>query len=223
MNVRSQVSQASEKLERKLGLEGRWNERRAAFLALCLALTAQAAWMFFNRFKHHTPWLSMTYPFEFAMPFILLVLTAGRIRWIASLLRFPVAIAFLQAVCDRLGFLGKPGTPGVAWGDFAHFVRYAGEVNSFMPPASIPVLAVMATIFESTCGVALLLGLRLRWAAAGSAALLFLFATAMTISGLSQFEYGVYAMSAGAWALSTVDASLVSVDAIVPRQKTVRN
>jgi uncharacterized membrane protein YphA (DoxX/SURF4 family) len=165
----------------------------------------------------------MTYPLEFAMPFLLLVLTAGRVRWIASILRLPIAIAFLQAVSDRIGLLGKPGTPGVAWGDFAHFVLYAGQVNSFMPRVSIPMLAVLATIFETTCGVTLLLGIRLRLAAAGSAALLFLFATAMTISGLSQFEYGVYAMSAGAWALSTVDASLVSMDAIVRREKAVRN
>jgi len=87
-----------------------------------------------------------------------------------------------------------------------------------MPAAIAPVLAVAATICESMFGIALLFGWRIRSFALGSAGLLFLFATAMTISGFSQFAYGVYAMCAGAWALSTVDASLLSVDLIAHRR-----
>jgi len=49
----------------------------------------------------------------------------------------------------------------------------------------------------------------------GSGTLLFLFGTAMTISGFSQFAYGVYLMAAGALALSTVDASLLSMDSLL--------
>jgi hypothetical protein len=41
----------------------------------------------------------------------------------------------------------------------------------------------------------------------------------MTISGFSQFSYGVYLMSAGTLALSTIDASLFSVDTILRREK----
>jgi len=37
----------------------------------------------------------------------------------------------------------------------------------------------------------------------------------MTISGFSQFAYGVYLMAAGALALSTVDASLLSMDSLL--------
>jgi hypothetical protein len=37
----------------------------------------------------------------------------------------------------------------------------------------------------------------------------------MIISGYSQFAYGVYLMAAGALTLSTVDASLFSVDALL--------
>lgn len=51
--------------------------------------------------------------------------------------------------------------------------------------------------------------------------LLFLFGTAMTISGFSQFEYGVYLMAAGTLALSTVDASLLSLDAVISCKKMV--
>ena len=37
----------------------------------------------------------------------------------------------------------------------------------------------------------------------------------MTISGLSQAEWAVYVLSAGALALSTTDASLLSVDSVI--------
>jgi uncharacterized membrane protein YphA (DoxX/SURF4 family) len=161
----------------------------------------------------------MSYPLTYAAPFLFLAITYGRIRWIAALLRLPVAAAFLDAVADRLGFLGPNGTPGVAWGDFAHFIAYTSTLNPFAPHAIIPALAVLATLCETTFGIALLLGIRLRIAAFGSAVLLFLFATAMTISGFSQFAYGVYLMAAGTLALSTVDPSLFSVDAILRKQK----
>jgi hypothetical protein len=197
---------------------GAWSEKRIAFLVLALALAAQIAWMLFNHFGRQALWLSMSWSLEFALPFLLLLLTGGRIRWIASLLRLPISMAFLLSVGDRLGLLGPPGSPGVAWGDFAHFIVYTGQVNSFVPASTISMLAVLATIGESACAIALLLGFRIRWFALVSAGLLFLFASAMTISGLSQFSYGVYAMSAGAWAVSTVDASCISVDSLTQRR-----
>ena len=190
-----------------------------AFVLLWLALIAQTAWMLLNHFSLHQSWFSMSYPLTYAVPFLFLAVTNGRTRWIASLLRLPVAAAFLDAVADRLGFLGAHGTPGVAWGDFTHFIAYTAVLNPFMPHATIPTLAVLATLCEITFGICLLLGISLRIAAIGAAALLFLFGTAMTISGYSQFSYGVYLMSAGTLALSAVDASLFSVDAILGKQK----
>ncbi|HMH13225.1 MAG TPA: DoxX family protein [Edaphobacter sp.] len=190
-----------------------------AFTLLWLALIAQAIWMGLQHFSLHESWSSMSYPLMYAAPFLFLAATYGRVRWIASLLRLPVAAAFLDAVADRLGLLGPPGAPGVGWGDFSHFIAYTATVNSFMPHAVIPVLAILATIGETTFGIGLLLGVRLRIVATGSAVLLFLFATAMIISGFSQFAYGVYLMAAGTLALSTADASLCSVDAILRKQK----
>jgi hypothetical protein len=148
----------------------------AAFTLLWLALIAQAIWMGLHHFRLHEPWSSMSYPLTYAAPFLFLAVTYGRIRWIASLLRLPVAAAFLDAVADRLGFLGPHGTPGVAWGDFTHFIAYTATLNPFVPHAIIPALAVLATLGETTFGIALLLGIRLRIAAFGSAVLLFLFA-----------------------------------------------
>jgi len=52
-------------------------------------------------------------------------------------------------------------------------------------------------------------------ASAGSAILLFMFATSMVISGLSQFDWAVYVLAAGAFILATVDATLLSIDSIV--------
>jgi putative oxidoreductase len=192
--------------------------KRTAFALLWLALIAQAIWMAFHHLRLGESWGSMSYPLMYAVPFLLLALTNGRVRLIASALRLPVAIAFLDAVADRLGLLGPHGAPGVAWGDFAHFVAYTAKVNSFVPSTIVPALAVLATIGETTLGIALLVGLRIPIAAMGSAALLFLFATAMTISGFSQFAYGVYLMAAGSLALSTVDASLLSMDALRKRK-----
>ena len=188
--------------------------KRTAFALLWLALVAQVTWMVFHHLRLGKSWGSMSYPLTYACPFLLLALTYGHVRWIAALLRLPIAIAFLDAVADRLGLFGPHGAPDVTWGDFAHFVAYTAKVNSFMPSATIPSLAVLATIGETALGLALLLGIRIPFAAMGSAALLFLFATAMIISGYSQFAYGVYLMAAGALALSTVDASLFSVDAL---------
>jgi uncharacterized membrane protein YphA (DoxX/SURF4 family) len=193
--------------------------RRGALVVLWVAAIAQVIWMSFHHFRLHESWGSMWYPLTLAMPFLLLVLTEGRVRWVASLLRVPLAFAFLDAVADRLGLLGAAGAPGVAWGDFRHFIEYTAQVNSFLPSGLIPALAVLATICETTFGVGLLFGVGIPYMAMGSAGLLFLFGTAMTVSGSSQFAYGVYLLAAGALTLSTVDASLVSVDALLRRSE----
>lgn len=189
------------------------------FVLLWLALAAQVAWMLVTHFHAHVTFASMWYPLTFVIVGALLAFTNGKARWIAALLRVLIALAFLQAVSDRFGLFGGPGTPGVSWGDFAHFIAYTGRVNSFMPRALIPTLAVLATICEITFGVTMLLGISIRNAAIGSAILLFLFATAMTISGLSQFSYAVYLMCAGALSLATIDASFLSVDALTRQRR----
>ena len=62
---------------------------------------------------------------------------------------------------------------------------------------------------------AMLLGIKTRWAAGGSAALLLLFAAAMTMSGVSQAGWAVYVLSAGALALTRSNASSLSVDSLM--------
>ncbi len=193
--------------------------RRFAFALLWLAAIAQAIWILFHRLRLQESWGSMWYPLTLAAPFLLLALTGGRVRWLASVLRLPLAFAFLDAVADRFGLLGPFGSPGAAWGDFRHFIGYTAQINPFLPSAVVPAVAVLATICEISFGLGLLFGTGIQFVALGSAALLFLFGTAMTISGFSQFAYGVYLMAAGALALSTVDASLLSVDSLLRWRK----
>ena len=117
-------------------------------------------------------------------------------RWAILYARIALGAAFLSGIADRFGLWGK--TTG--YGDFAHFVQYTAQVNSFMPAFTIPFLAWAATVAELVLGIALISGVWIRWVALGSALLLFLFGTAMAISfGLkSPLDYSVFSASAAA-------------------------
>jgi uncharacterized membrane protein YphA (DoxX/SURF4 family) len=114
--------------------------------------------------------------------------------------RIALGTAFLSAVADRFGLWGKHG----GWGNFANFTKYTAQVNSFMPGFTIPFLAWVATFFELSFGIALILGIWQRWVALGSALLLLLFGIAMAISfGLkSPLDYSVFSASAAALLLA---------------------
>ncbi len=118
--------------------------------------------------------------------------------------RLAVGIGFLSAVFDRFGLWGPHGAANVSWGDFAHFTMYTARLNYLLPSGLAPTLAIIATIFESVFGVALVLGLFTRMAAIGSACLLAIFAFAMTISlGIkAPLNYSVFAACAAALMLT---------------------
>jgi putative oxidoreductase len=191
--------------------------RREAFVALWIALIAQVIWTTYTFVHAHPAFGDLLYPLLFVPAAAPLAATSGRVRWIAPIPRLLIAIAFLDNVADRLGFLGRPGSANVTWGDFQHFIAYTAQVNAFAPRALIPALAVMATLAEGTLGLAMLLGVRTRLAAAGAGLLLVMFGTAMVLSGLSQFQYTVYLMATAAWALASIDASALTVDALLHR------
>ena len=191
--------------------------RRAAFTALWAVLIAQVIWTVYDIVHAHPAFTDIYYPLIFTPAAAVLAVTGGRVRWWAAVPRLLIALGFVVNVADRLGFLGPPGAPGVSWGDFQHFIAYTAQVNAFAPAAIVPTLAVLATIAEATLGLTMLFGVRVRLASLGSALLLFVFATAMVLSGLSQFQYSVYLMSVTAWVLSTIDASTLTVDAALGR------
>jgi putative oxidoreductase len=122
-------------------------------------------------------------------------------RWGMLYLRIALGASFLSGIADRFGlFTGR----NVGYGNFAGFVAYTAKVNSFMPASTIPFLAWAATAAEFSFGLALVLGIWLRWAALGSSVLLLLSAAAMAISfGIkSPLDYSVFSASAGALVLS---------------------
>ena len=175
--------------------------RTAALTALSVALLVQLAWFAGQLFVSQTALTDLTRPLIFTGAFLAVAVTRGHYRWINTIGRLVIASAFLLALWNRFD-------------DFNGFIRYTGVVNSFMPQAIIPGLAVMASIMEIACCALMFVGLKIRFAAAASGLLLFLFATAMTISGLEQFTWAVYVLATGGWMLATVDASMLSLDAL---------
>ena len=213
MSVRSLVDRLENAIART---------KRAAFVAMWVLIAVQVIWTIYFCVRTRPAFSNIYYPVVFTPFAVALALTKGRVRWVATSVRLIIGLAFFENVIDRLGIIGPPGAPGVSWGDFAHFVAYTAQVNAFAPAEIIPTLAVLATIAEGAFALTMLLGIRVRLAAAGSALLFFVFASAMVMSGLSEMQYGVYLMAATSWALATVNASALSVDALLPRSPAMR-
>lgn len=117
--------------------------------------------------------------------------------------RTAVGAAFLSAVASRFGLWDRT----LDLKHFTNFIEYAAEVNSFLPSAIIPWVAILATLCETSLGILLILGLWPRWVSLGSAVLLAMFGTAMAISfGIkSPMDYSVFSAS-GAAVLLALDS-----------------
>jgi putative oxidoreductase len=114
--------------------------------------------------------------------------------------RLALAAAFLSSVADRFGFWGPAGSAKVAWGNWKNFVAYTAVLNFFLPRWSPPILAVAVTIAETSLGILLILGLWQRATAGVAAALLCLFAVAMSVAlGVkAPLDYSVFSAAAAA-------------------------
>lgn len=134
-------------------------------------------------------------------------MTSGRFAQYASVfLRLALGASFLSAVADRFGLWGSYGKPHVAWGDFARFVQYTGQLNWFLPHRVITPLAWSATALETLLGVLLILGIYQRIVATAAGVLLLGFAITMTLAlGVkSPLDLSVFSASAGAFLLAAV-------------------
>lgn len=143
-------------------------------------------------------------------------MTNERVLQVARIfLRLALSAAFLSAIADRFGLYGPPGTAGVSWGDWTHFLQFVAYLNWFVPKALIPTLGAVETIVEFTLAVALLVGVYQRIVASASAALLTSFALTMTIAlGIkAPLGYGVFTAAGGALLLGAVAAPSSSVKA----------
>jgi len=129
-------------------------------------------------------------------------------------LRLALGIGYLVPALDRLGVWGKNGQPGISWGDWQHFVQYAGEVMGFIPHALVIPFAEIATIAEISFGILLVLGKYTKLAAIGSGVLALLFAISMAISFgiVSPLSYSVFTVSAASFLLATIDQYNWSLD-----------
>ena len=138
-------------------------------------------------------------------------------------LRLTLGFSFLSAVADRFGLWGAFGEPHVAWGTFARFVTYTGTLNWFLPRATIPTLAVVATCAETVLGMLLVLGWQTRMAALLSGVLLMLFAFTMTAAlGIkAPLDASVFSAAGGAFLLARCAEYPFSIDQL--RRDSVRN
>ena len=129
-------------------------------------------------------------------------------------LRLALGIGYLVPGFDRLGVWGKHGERNISWGDWQHFIKYAGQVMSFLPSSLVNVFAVMATIAEIGFGALLLVGRWIRIAAIGSGILTLFFALSMAISFgiVSPLSYSVFTASAASFLLATLPAYKWSLD-----------
>src|SRR5262245_45570965 len=183
--------------------------RGLSLFVLGAALVAPSAWTVWRIATIEFAFDDLWRPLTFSTAFLLVAITRGRVGPVNTLGRLTIAMAFLLALWSRFA-------------NFSRFVRYADSVLSFMPTASISLLAVAATICEVTLCAAMFIGFKTRWASAASAILLLMFATSMVISGLSQFEWAVYVLAAGAFVLATADATLFGVDSLLIRKDLPR-
>ncbi len=121
-------------------------------------------------------------------------------------LRLALSAGYLTLGLDRLGVWGRYSQKGISWGDWQHFMVYAGDVMHFLPAVLINIFAIMATIAEISFGLMLLTGTWTRAAAIGSGVLTLLFGISMAVShGITDpIGYSVFTVSAGSFLLAAV-------------------
>jgi uncharacterized membrane protein YphA (DoxX/SURF4 family) len=197
------------------------SRRLIARFSLLVGLCLQVGWLIWVLVGHRAAWSVLIYPIVVTALFAGLVVTSGRWRRLNAIVRIVLGLAFVLSVADRFGLMGGSGSPGVSFGDYAHFVAYTRQVNSFLPESWAPILAALATVCETVIGTVLVLGISTRKAVLAALGLLLIFGTAMSISlGLdSHFPYAVVVLASGAWFLSMSNCTAWSIEAWRQRGK----
>lgn len=121
-------------------------------------------------------------------------------RWVPRYARFALGTAFLSAVAGRFGLWRGE----FSWNLSENFIARTAELNAWSPNFMIPALAWASTLAETTFAVMLIAGIGVRYAAFGSAVLMFWFAVAMLVyTGLKPpLDYSVFSASACALLLA---------------------
>jgi uncharacterized membrane protein YphA (DoxX/SURF4 family) len=124
--------------------------------------------------------------------------------WRAATLfaRAALSAGFLSAVADRFGLWGAAGTSHVAWGNLDDFTQYVHVLAPYIPSALLGAVAWGTTLVEIVVGVALLLGIALRWTALLGGVTLLAF-------GLSMFFFSGYESPLSASVFTAASAAML--------------
>jgi hypothetical protein len=127
----------------------------------------------------------------------------------------------LSAVADWFGLWGVYGQPNVAWGNYARLVAYTAKLNWFLPAATIPALAIIATAAEILSGFSSFSAGKTRTIALLSGVLPTTFALTMTMAlGVKALlDLSVFSAAGGALLLATSANFPFSLDELVRRNK----
>jgi len=130
------------------------------------------------------------------------------------ILRFALGLGFILPVMDRLGWMGAPGSAGVAWGDWSHFIDYTHTLVPFLNRPLANIMGIFATMAESTFGVCLILGFKIKQMALGAAILTCSFGICMAvfIGIAAPFGYPVFVFTGAALVLSGLGRWQWSID-----------
>lgn len=136
-------------------------------------------------------------------------------------LRLALGLGFILPVADRLGWIGAPGTPNIAWGNWENFISYTHILLPFISRAAANVMGLIATLSEITFGLLFIIGYQTKIAAIGSFLLTLSFAFFMTLSVgyKAPFNYSVYTCSAASLLLYTIPFYKWSIDLCLTKTK----
>jgi uncharacterized membrane protein YphA (DoxX/SURF4 family) len=130
------------------------------------------------------------------------------------ILRLALGVIFLRSVMDRFGWLGVPGSGGVSWGDWKHFIDYTNVLLPFISRQVANFLGLLTTVAESIFGICLIIGLKIKQIALGAAILTLCFGLCMAIfvSLGTPFSYPVFVFTGSGLVLSGVNRFRWSID-----------
>lgn len=132
-------------------------------------------------------------------------------------LRLALGAGFLSASADRFGLWKE----NVAWGNWANFVDYTGQLVPFLSDSMTNVAAIIATALEIIFGIALILGWKTKIFAllSGILLLIFAFSMAFTLGIKAPLDFSVFSASAGAFLLSTLSPGFLEIDILLNKRK----
>ncbi|GAA4312024.1 hypothetical protein GCM10023149_07230 [Mucilaginibacter gynuensis] len=130
--------------------------------------------------------------------------------------RLALGIGFILPVMDRLGLMGAPGSKGVTWGDWQHFVSYTNTLVPFLNNSLAGIMGLIATIAEAVFGICLIVGFKIKWMALGAAFLTLTFGLCMAafINVGAPFGYPVFVFTGAALLLANVSYYKWSIDSL---------